>query len=200
MGFFADLGRMIKRAFRIMGQLGNIARGLGEITYGVGKTAFEAPRGIVLAWVQFIIFIQTLWVFATTNLDCAMRMMNNASYCAFFYILDVLGQMLYLIPRLAIYVLNVMGLPATQWETNIWDFLESVDRWFIDHVGIHIIHFPKSIRDSCFNCRRLKPQAFLSKVEKTAAEIKNPIVPLLTGGIGNMVGGLSRISNAVGSF
>lgn len=197
MGIFGDIGRFIKKVGKLFSAIGKIGQGAVEVVGGVGQEVVSAPAGIYLTWVQAVIFIQTIWVFAITNLNCAMRMMNNASYCAFFYILDVLGQMFYLIPRLIIFVLNLVGMPANQWEKDIWDFLEDVDKWCIDHIGIHIIHFPKSIRDTCFNCRRLKPTAFISKAQKTADAIKDPIVPLLTGGIGLMVKGMNRIADAL---
>ena len=197
MGIFGDIGRFIKKVGRIFTAIPKVGYGTLEIAGGVGVAAATVPAGIYLTWVQAVIFLQTVWVFAFTNLNCAMRMMNNASYCAFFYILDVLGQMFYLIPRLIIFILNLVGMPASAWEKDIWVFLEDVDKWFVDRIGIHIIHFPKSIRDTCFNCRRLKPTAFVSKAEKTAATIKDPIVPLLTSGIGPMVRGLNRIANAL---
>jgi hypothetical protein len=193
----ADIGDFIGKIAQLFTAIGQIARGLGEIVYGVGREFVEAPAGVALAWVQLVIFIQTLWVFAITNFNCAMKMMNNATYCAFFYILDVLGQMIYLIPRLVIYVLSLLGLPAYDWEKRIWDFLEEVDMWMIDHVGIHIIHFPKSIRNTCFNCRRLKPTAFISKATKAADTLRNPIIPLLTNGLFSMKTGLERIASAL---
>jgi len=193
MGIFS----IIRKIGKIITAIGPIGYGTFEIAGGVARTAATAPVGIYLTWVQVVIFIQTLWVFALTNLNCAMRMMNNASYCALFYILDVVGQILYMIPRILIFILNLIGLPASEWEKGIWDFLEDVDKWCIDNIGIHIIHLPKSIRETCFNCRRLKPTAFIAKAQTTAATLKNPIVPLLTGGIGMLTKGLNRIARAL---
>lgn len=200
MGFFSDIGRIFKQIGQVFAAIPKVGLGAIEVVGGVGQEIVSAPVGIYLAWVQAVIFIQTLWVFAITNLNCAMRMMNNASYCAFFYILDVIGQMFYLIPRLIIFALNLAGLPASGWEQGIWDILEDIDKWCIDHIGIHIIHLPKSIRETCFNCRRLKPTAFVSKAKKTADAIKSPIVPLLTDGIGLMFKGMKRIANALDIF
>lgn len=197
MGFFSDIADIFTKIKKAFAAIPKVGKGAVEIVGGVGQEIVSAPVGIYLTWVQAVIFIQTVWVFAITNLNCAMRMMNNASYCAFFYILDVLGQMFYLIPRLLIFALNLIGLPATEWEKGIWDILEDIDKWFIDHIGIHIIHFPKSIRETCFNCRRLKPTAFVSKAKKTADAIKNPIVPLLTDGIGRIFQGMNRIADAL---
>lgn len=72
-----------------------------------------------------------------------MKVMNNASYCIFFYGLDAFGQILYMIPRLIIFLLDLMGLPAYKWETSLWEWLEKIDRWLIDNINIHIIHFSK---------------------------------------------------------
>lgn len=194
---FAAIGRFIKKVGRLFSAIAKIGYGLGEIVAGIGRELGEAPVGIYLTWVQIVIFIQTVWVFAITNFMCAMRMMNNASYCAFFYILDILGQILYMIPRLIIFALSLMGIPAHEWEKGFWDFLEEVDRWCIDNIGIHIIHFPQSIRRTCFTCRRLKPTAFVSKATTAADTIKNPVIPLLTGGIGTSFRGLNRIKDAL---
>ena len=194
---FGAIFRFIKKVGRMFTAIGKIAIGLAEIVAGIGRELGEAPVGIYLTWVQVVIFVQTLWVFAITNFMCAMRMMNNASYCVLFYILDIFGQMLYMIPRLIIFALSFLGMPAANWEKAIWDFLENIDIWCIDNIGIHIIHLPKSIRQTCFSCRRLKPTAFVSKAKTTAAAIKNPILPLLTGGIGTMFGGMTRIRDAL---
>jgi len=194
---FAAIGRFIKKVGRIFVAIAQIGIGMAEIVAGIGRELGEAPVGLYLTWVQVVIFIQTLWVFAITNFSCAMKMMNNASYCIFFYGLDAFGQMLYMIPRLIIFLLDLFGLPAYKWETSFWEWLEKIDKWLIDNINIHIIHFPKSIRDTCFNCRRLKPTAFVSKAITSADAIKDPIIPLLTGGIGTSFGGLNRIKNAL---
>ena len=194
---FAAIGRFIKKVGRLFSAIGKIAIGLAEIVAGIGRELGEAPVGIYLTWVQIVIFVQTLWMFSITNFLCAMRMMNNASYCAFFYILDILGQILYLIPTLLIFALSLLGLPAYEWEKALWCMLDGADAWCIDNIGIHIIHFPQSIRTTCFSCRRLKPTAFVSKVQSGAAALANPIVPLLTGGIGTAFGGMNRIANAL---
>lgn len=194
---FGAISRFIKRVGKLFTAIYHIGVGLGQIVGGVGRELGEAPIGIYYLWVNIVVFAQTLWVFAITNLNCAMRMLNNAAYCIFFYILDVIGQIFYLIPSLLIYILDLVGLPAKQWENDLWEFLEMVDRFSMDYIGIHLIHFPKSIRDTCFTCRRLKPTAFLSKVNTTVQQIKNPIIPLLTGGIGQMYGGLVRIKDAL---
>ena len=51
---------------------------------------------------------------------------------------------------------------GSQIEKVLWDGLERVDIWTTQRFGFHIIYFSKSVRDKCFNCRRLKTSAFVS--------------------------------------
>ena len=81
-------------------------------------------------------------------------------------------------------------------ENTIWSSLEKLDRFTIDQFGFHVIHFSKSVRDKCYNCRRLKPVAFVRKATDFANDINDPIIPLATNGISNMFDGFKRIVNA----
>ncbi len=74
--------------------------------------------------------------------------------------------------------------------------LEKLDRFTIDQFGFHIIHFPKSIRDKCYNCRRLKPRAFVRKTGEFVDDLTNDVIPLTTGGFVKMLGGFEKIINA----
>lgn len=78
-------------------------------------------------------------------------------------------------------------------EDSIWSFLERVDRFTINNFGFHVIYFSKSIRDKCFNCRRLKPVAFVRKATDFANDINDPIIPLATGGIKDIFNGFAYI-------
>ena len=76
--------------------------------------------------------------------------------------------------------------------------LEKLDRFTIDRFGFHVIHFPKSVRDKCYNCRRLKPSAFVRKTGEFVHDVKTDVIPLTTGGLSKMFGGLGKIVNAFG--
>ena len=49
---FAAIGRFIKKVGKIFTAIPKVGYGLGEIVYGVGKTATQAPVGIYLTWVK----------------------------------------------------------------------------------------------------------------------------------------------------
>ena len=126
-----------------------------------------------------------------------MKLMQNITSCIMYYFLDFLGQILYIPFRIAFFIVNLI-IPGmgTHLEKVIWSNLEKLDRVTIGTVGFHIIHFPKSVRDMCYNCRRLKPTVFVDKALEIVDDLGDPIIPLLIGGLQKMVGGLGKIMNA----
>jgi len=126
-------------------------------------------------------------------------MMENFTSCIFYYILEIIGKILYFIPMLVFMMLDFIGGKGkigSKIETNLWSLLEKLDRFTIDQFGFHIIHFPKSIRDKCYNCRRLKPRAFVRKTGEFVDDLTNDVIPLTTGGFVKMLGGFEKIINA----
>jgi len=76
--------------------------------------------------------------------------------------------------------------------------LEDADTWTSIKWNIHIIYFPKSVRDKCFNCRRLKTSAFVRKTGEFVNDMTEDVIPLTTGGLTKIFGGFGRIVNAFG--
>lgn len=189
----------IKKLLKLLTIAVQIGRGLGEIFAGVAREMIELPAGIAIGALGVSRFIQTIWVFGISNFFCGMKMMRNFTSCAIYYLLEIIGNILYLIPMLIFLVLDWIsqdGKVGSWIENKLWNRLEVIDRFTIDNLGFHIIHFPKSVRDKCYNCRRLKPVAFVRKATDFAKDINDPIIPLATGGIQGIFGGFSRIVNA----
>jgi hypothetical protein len=131
---------------------------------------------------------------------CGMKLMQNAFSCAIYYILDIFGQILYLFPRIFFWILDkITGKKkiGSMIENTIWKGLEWVDRLTITYLKFHIIHFSKSVRDKCYNCKRLKPTVFVGQALSIVDDLADPILDLSVGGIKQMVNGLGRIVNAL---
>jgi hypothetical protein len=126
--------------------------------------------------------------------------MNNAFSCAIYYILEIIGQMLYLLPRIFFWILDkITGKKkiGSMIERSIWRALEWVDRLTITYLKFHIIHYSKSVREMCYNCKRLKPTVFVDQAVGFVDDLADPILDLSVGGIVEMVNGLGRIVNAL---
>jgi len=174
-----------------------IVMGIKDIFLGLAREFQEFPQGAFYLGVHLAIFIQYLGVFVFTNLFCAMQMIQNFTSCFFWYALDIFGKILYLVPQVFILIFSLFGIPAREMEKNIWDALESVDRLVVDMSGYHLIHFPKSVRDRCYNCKRLSTSALIGRAADTFGDINDPIIPLMTGGLLDMFNGARRAVNAL---
>jgi len=191
------LGQFISMIPKIFKIITGIVMGIKDIFLGLAREFQEFPQGAYYLGMHAAIFVQYLGVFAFTNLFCAMQMIQNFTSCFFWYALDIFGKILYLIPQLIIMFLVFLGIPADDLETQFWIFMEDIDRMVVDASGFHIIHFPKDIRDKCFNCKRLKTSALINKANDAFGDLKDPILPLMTGGIVDMFNGARRAVNAL---
>lgn len=186
----------IKKLFKLLTLAVRIGIGLGKIFGGVARGMVEVPAAIAVGSLGISRFIQTIWVFGISNFFCGMKMMGNFTSCAFYYLLQIIGSILYLIPMIVFLIIDwITGKSkvGSKIEDSIWSFLERVDRFTINNFGFHVIYFSKSIRDKCFNCRRLKPVAFVRKATDFANDINDPIIPLATGGIKDIFNGFAYI-------
>lgn len=186
--------KMIPKLINIVTE---IVMGIKDIFLGLAREFQEFPQGAFYLGVHLAIFIQYLGVFVFTNLFCAMQMIQNFTSCFFWYALDIFGKILYLVPQVFILIFSLFGIPAREMEKNIWDALESVDRLVVDMSGYHLIHFPKSVRDRCYNCKRLSTSALIGRAADTFGDINDPIIPLMTGGLLDMFNGARRAVNAL---
>jgi len=194
LGAIASFLKLIPKLIKV---ITGVIMGIKDIFLGLAREFKEFPQGAYYLAVHAAIFVQYLGVFAFTNLACAMQMIQNLTSCFFWYALDIFGKILYLVPQIFILILTFFGIPAKEMETKIWDGLESLDRIVVDASGYHIIHFPKSVRDRCYNCKRLKTSALIDKANDAFGDIKDPILPLMTGGLVDMFGGARKAVNSL---
>ena len=188
----------VKILLKMVTVIVEIGIGITKIFQGVAREMIELPAGIAIGAMGVSRFIQTIWIFGISNFFCGMKLMGNFTSCAFYYLLEIIGAILYLIPMLVFMVLDWLSSGmGSNIENKIWFYLEKLDRYTIDNIGIHVIHFSKSVRDKCYNCRRLKPVAFVRKAKDFANDINDPIIPLATGGLKDLFKGFERI---VGAF
>lgn len=176
---------------------GNVGAALNDIFEGVANEFIGIPQGVWLGALDISVFVQYVWEFFITNFACGMKLMQNIQYCAIYYILDILGQILYLPFRITLWIINKF-IPGSynKIENAIWGNLDIADRWTIENLGFHIIHFSKPVRDKCYNCKRLRPLVFIGKTNEVIADLGDPIIPFFVDGLAQMVRGLGRLVNA----
>jgi hypothetical protein len=194
-----DIGDFFGKIAKFFSIPGNVGEALGEIFKGVADEFAGVPQGIWYGALDGSVFIQYIWEFAFTNFTCGMKMLQNIQVCFIYYVLDVLGHILYLIPMIVFWFFDLCTPNehiGSSLERTVWSKLDAVDRWTISNLGFHIIHFSKPVRDQCYNCKRLKITTFVGKATEIVRDIEDPLVPLMVGGLEEMVQGLGHMVNA----
>lgn len=178
-----------------------IGEGVYDIFTGVAQEFIELPQGLFIGALSGAKMAHALGVFGITNFICGLKLLQNGTSCIGYYLLQILGKLLYLIPMIVFMLLDLVSGESklgSQLENKIWDFLEKLDIKVADRTGQHLIYFPKSVRDKCFNCRRLKTSAFVRKTGDFINDMTDDVIPLTTGGIGKMFWGFKKIMGAFG--
>jgi hypothetical protein len=163
----------------------NIFMGLAIELKDVGVVS-----GIVLT--DFFIFLKYTWELIRTYMICAPKMIANLTSCLIYYMCDFFGIVLYLPVRILLAILKACGINLYPTEQKIWDSIEKFDRLVFTYVGFHLIHWPKSIRDKCYNCKRLKLTVYADRILDIVDDFTVTIP-------GIMVTGLRYLKKALGN-
>ena len=80
-----------------------------------------------------------------------------------------------------------------QWETYLWQVMDVLDLICITYIGFHIIHYPLTVRETCYTCIRLKDSVIMNKTAEYIDDIYDPIFGQITGGIQLIITGIMKI-------
>jgi hypothetical protein len=84
-------------------------------------------------------------------------------------------------------------------EDKVWEGLEKLNMTIFAYTGVHVIHWPKSIRDQCYNCKRLKVNVFAGKIMGLVDDFTIKIPNLLSAGIKYLVAAFDNVQQVFGS-
>ena len=114
-----------------------------------------------------------------------------------YYIADIIGKILYIFPSILIFLCNKIGLPGTYVEQKFWDTIEWLDQQSLIYLHTHIFHWNKSIREQCYNCRRLKLDALGKVLGEFTDDIEEPIFGMLFSGIEQTFQGVMELFEGI---
>jgi hypothetical protein len=171
------MGFNIGKAFR------DIGRKIKKTVSGVTKTAnaisdlIKSVEMLIKCTIAFFNFISalvvyvwkfTVWIFVYflpwtgQYFECIFQKIIYLPKCFFWYMLDCISWVCYLPFRFSFWIVYYFLNINIEDIVNIyfWGLLESLDKYIHDDTGlgtkIHLIHFPDSVMDKCYNCH-IKP-------------------------------------------
>jgi len=161
--------------------------GLVDILLGLFMVFVGSIKSLIFFVPDLIDGIYTFAAFSLTWMLCFFKNLGNMQTCLFYYLLEVVGQILYLPVRLFLWILFQLGLDMYGRETQFWDVIELIDKFVMNYAGFHISHYPKNIREKCYNCQRLKVSALVEHTTPLANDVSVRIPKLLMPGF-NLIG------------
>ena len=156
----SDFGKL----FNVFSMISNIGRGFEEIADGIGELVTEVPTGLFHAFLDGSEFLQYVGVFLFTNFVCMMKSMKNMTSCIFFYLFDAFLLLCYVPIAIFLFLVSFILPSVYDMEKSFINGAEKVDKYWFGFFKFHLFHYPKTIRDKCYNCRRLKPTVFVNKI------------------------------------
>lgn len=185
-------GEIVKGIFKIepfktvMQRIMFLGKGTIEIFEGIGMTFVDGGKGVKYTFTGLGALIDYTAEYTATNIKCSVKLLSNFADCFWYYALEILGKLIYFfLVKLWFYIAWFgSGFNNAIWkaEDGLWALLEAVDRKAIDSAGFHIIHYPKDIRDQCYNCRRLKQSVLPYKADEYKNTMNGPIKDLYASG------------------
>jgi len=173
----ADLGEQIGKEIQNVGnQIASVGNAINTVIDQINKIISDITM-LIRCTIAFFNFISSLFSYISKCIvwffiyflpwigqyfECIFQKIVSLPKCFFWYILDCTGQIMYLPFRILFWLIDSLFNFGIEALVNIylWETLEEIDKYIHDDSGlgskIHIIHFPDTVTDKCYNCH-IKP-------------------------------------------
>ena len=168
-------------------RISNINAGFENIFNGINAEFDAIGKSFVLGVDSISLFGLYIGEFITTNSKCGFKFVANFFGCAFYYLIDIfiycLKTIIYFFVQ-SIYwlVFTLFKLDVSYVEKQVYLALSAEDKFISPYLGFSFldIHWPKSVREKCYLCKRLKSSAVKKKAKNIGVTF-NEKIPNLFG-------------------
>jgi hypothetical protein len=123
--------------------------------------------------------INTLGVYVgeliSTYVGCGFKFFENFFDCIFYYLVDITLYILYLPIMIIIWAFKKISIDFSYLEEGVYNLLKTLNDFLYPIIGFQIIHWPKSVREKCYLCKRLKVDAVKKKADDVGVTFKEKI-------------------------
>lgn len=200
-GLFEVIGTVVGFINETAARFIQIGKGMNDIFTGLFVTEMNGlGEGLRLGFSNIGELLKWSGEFVFSYVNCGVNYIQNLQRCIFFYVIDSLGQIMYLPIRVLLWFMKTfLFRDLYPLENMAWELLEKADQYIFQYVGVHISHYPKNIRDLCYNCKRMKVDALKDKVKQINYGFSTKMPQLLQAGVGQMKDGSNQFAGAFSS-
>lgn len=216
-GPFDNLGDMFKKGINdakggfeklnkgIDGPIGNIFSklkriflGYIDILQGIGLTYFGVSVGTWLGYNSSTMLLFFASEYLITNFLCGLKFLVFLPACAFFYLADLVAQILYFpIQILITFLYAATFKDIYKYEAYFWSQIRGYDNLFCDRFGFYLTRWPKPIRDQCYNCKRLKTRVLREKADEIGTFNDRVVLKTTLGGFNQLIRGVKEMVGTI---
>tara|TARA_B100000282_G_scaffold296678_1_gene279474 strand:- start:320 stop:1135 length:816 start_codon:yes stop_codon:yes gene_type:complete len=176
--------------------------GIGEAIFGLLMTTIKGSFQIVLGLPEIGVFILYIIRWIIDHLFCFIKLIFKLPECIFFYAGNLIGQIFYLPFRALFFLIYLLGFKDIYtYVDRFWNRMEELDVFIFKYiVPIHIMHWPKNIRDKCFTCVRLKMDTISKKYQPVNKRFGTTIPRVVGNDVRTMGRGFKKIIQSFQKF
>ena len=185
---FKKIGNEITSKFaELTKRMNKMGSGLKGIFDGIGMEFTGMGEGLRLGFDDIGLLFQYTGEFLLTYCFCGVKFITNLNNCILYYAIDAIGQIIYLPFRVMFFViwLSVYKDIYSQ-EAKIWSQIHDLDQMNYNYTGIYLTRWPRTIRDLCYNCKRLKVSVLNQKAKDINDDFNIKMPELLNKGVRKM--------------
>jgi len=198
-GVFSILNTVVHFINETAARFIEMGKGLNDIFTGLFVTETNAlGQGLKLGFNNIGILLKWVGEFLFSYITCGVQYIQNLHRCIFFYGLDAVLHMSYLPVRLFLWQISSLSNNNSVYklEKMVWDKIYEGDAILYKYLGIHYAHYPKNIRNSCYNCKRMRVDALKNKVQEINYDFGTKMPSLLQKGVIEMQDGSKTFAGA----
>ena len=174
----------------------NILHGFNNIFIGIGEQFELFIQAGEMGFKETSRYAKLSGIYTHNYIQCLFKFLRNSYKCFFYYILDLIGKILY-IPFSLLFWLSktLFGIDLYPIETRTWKFLELINNFVFSTLGFHIIHFPQKVREDCYSCVRLSSNTVKKQGHIVSRTFNKDIPELISGNITKV--GIAKIRKGI---
>jgi len=176
-GMIQDFNRIICFFKTIPDRVDNIFAGIDSIFLGIEEQLVLYGKAAGVGFKETNKLVDRSFLLLSTYMQCGLKFLINFPKCIIFYLLDIIGKILYLPIILVLWISKFfLGIDIYYVEKDILKAVEDGNTFFFKNVGFHLTHFPKSIREDCYVCIRLR-NSVVNRQRKVLDKTFNEVIP-----------------------
>lgn len=146
----------------------NLTSGFNNVFNGVGQEFVALGVALNIGFHSVKDLTEYIAEFISTYVGCGFKFASNILDCILYYLFDILRYILYMPIRIIIWLFYAtLSIDLYGLETEVWNGLERLDKVLFPILRFHIIHYPASVRNKCYVCKRLKTSAVAAQAKET---------------------------------